>query len=291
MKVLCDLHPMANLKEVPAASYIMDLIRQKRSASQIANLQGQTVRTIVDCVTTLIKCGHEVLKADLRQLADISDDIFLQIADVLPTNNSLLTIYLRRIKKRLPDNISYDQIQLVLAYHQVRFHLNRFGIIFTDPDATEHPPTFIGDTSKNDTTADLHLENVVNIPTPATSTPSSGSLDNDDDDVLFQQIDLENEILMPKAECYLEPTDLEEQLCRDVDELEYIQPIICKVGVTETVLSKPSIRSKYELDSVNMNDKAVRPPSAVLKRKLPSWFQTEKTVSKVHPFRERNNIL
>lgn len=268
MKVLCALHPMSSLRGVSADNYIMDMIRQKKSVSQIATLKVQTIRMIVDYVAILIKSGHEVLKTDLNQLANISDELFRQIAAVLPNNNSLLNIYLRSLKRQLPDHITYDQIQLVLAYHQVRFHLKRLGLKFIDPDASKQPSasTFIAETSQivmkdnlewNLGSVDGVFANF-NIPkqNTATTQASSGWLDDEDDD-LFKKIDLENEILIneKKAKSYLEDN-------------------ICKVDKTEILrISKPSSRVKYELDSDNQ---AV--PSAVFKRKLPSCFETGKSV-------------
>lgn len=311
MKALCALHPMASLKGVEAATYIMDLIRKKKSLTQIATSENQTVRMIVDYVTNLIKWGHEVLRADLKQLADISDGIFQQISAVLPTNNSLLTVYLRSLRRRLPDHITYDQIQLVLAYHQVRFHLKRLGLKYNDPDATEQSSTstFIADNARIVIEDDLewNLESVDQVlavlkQTQATSTPqeSRDFLDNDDDDYLFNEIDLENEILMkserkPESFLKVKQINLKQQISKEIEdhELENINQLICKVEETETLRLSEQSSQINELGSDVENDKAA-PPAVVLKRKLPSCFETENPVGKVsdhHPFRDRNNIF
>lgn len=376
MKSLCDLHPMP-IEGVSSAIRIMDLIRGKHSITQMATSEGISSEMIIKRIVALIKSGNEVLKADINQLADVSEGLFQQITAVLPTDDTILTIFPNPLKQRLPDHITYDQIKLVLAYHQVRYHLNKLGFTYIDPDALEPRveqtstlPESAHDISKaseenNDCVDEIenfeewfseNLDEVIadfNIPveTATNLNASSTSLD-DTDDKFMEEINLEEEIRKKNEQdernC-IEKLDLEEEIRREMGEreLEHINveqlvrqkeerdkddeilrlfdleetirqdatniAVNTKVNVNNSnstttasfnkqfqrapvklkTIIKPGSRVKYEPDSDDENDETTKPPAAVVKRKLPSWFDTEISKAKVPtpPCRNRNNIF
>lgn len=373
---MCDLHPMPTVKGISSARGIMDLIRQKHNVEMMANLLGLTRSTIINRIVAAIRSGNEVLKADLKHLADISEGLFQQISTVLPTDNTILEIYLSPLKQRLPDHITYDQIRLVLAYHQVRYHLKHLGFAYIDPDAVEpsaEPSASTSPKSSNDVSK-VPQENVeylddienfeewfteslddviadLNIPveTKVKIETSSASLDNTDDEIL-EKIDLEEEIRKKNeqlVENYIETVDLEEEMRREMGEHE-LEPIkleqivrqeeedeedeilrlidleesICrdatniavntKINVNNfncttsafskesqqavvkpRIITKPGSGIKYDPDSDDENDDKVTTPPAVVKRKLPSWFDTGIPKAKVPApsHRDRNNLF
>lgn len=239
MKSLCDLHPMPNVKGDSLANRIMDLIRRKQSVTQMATSEGKRTEKIINCIVELIKSGNEVLKDDLKQLANISDGLFQQICDVLPTDNTMLTIFLKPLKLRLPDHITYDQIKLVLAYQQVRYHLKELGSTFIDPDAVERPSTSsesshdiaksdVGDIEEIVEFDERFTQNIdevmadMNIPVEKTAVVDTyGTNFDDTDDEIFAEIDLEEEIRKKNEhakENYIEILELENEICREMGE-------------------------------------------------------------------------
>lgn len=248
MKSLCDLHPMPTVKGPPSSAIrTMDLIRQKQSIKQMAASESLTSSTIINHIVALIRSGNEVLKADLHYLADISEGLFEQISAVLPTDNKLLTIFLTPLKTMLPDHITYDQIKLVLAYHQVRYHLKDLGHTYIDPDAVEQPSTssgssqdiskfslenveYVDDIEENEEWLKTNLDELradfnIHVETTTNLNTFSTSLD-DTDDEFFMEINLEEEIRKKSEEAeenYIETIDLEEEIRQEMGERELEQ--------------------------------------------------------------------
>lgn len=223
MSQLLETYPIDGVRITATHTRVLDLLHARKTIAEMSDSLKIQESTIMSYISLLIKSGHHIIRADLKRLAHISDEMFAQIAAVFPTDATIMSVPLTPLKEMLPEHISYGQLRLVLAYQQVRFHLQQYaGALFEDPDQLGDDNEFsasdevfdVGDKVDDDmmfgniaeTLIDMNMINdkltdssddeevpIKVLPRRRNAKPIDAEL-NADDDELMSQINVEEEI-------------------------------------------------------------------------------------------------
>lgn len=173
LEAVLQLNPYPGIKVSACHERVKQLLDAQKSIDQIAAELSLKESTILSYVATLIKGGHPISKKDIRRYTMLDDRDMKQIESHIPAAAQLVNTRISEVKARCRPDITYTQLSLVLAYHQVRAHLDTLNVSYCDPDKVERAAECVPENRQ-----------------PVTDTVESDAMIGwDDDDSCFGQIE------------------------------------------------------------------------------------------------------
>ena len=132
MKRALSQQPMPGVKITPRIEMFWALFEQGKSIQEIAQIRGIAESTASEYVATAIKCGFPIGKRELATKFGVDSKTFEHIRSKIPKGDD--NYKMGDIKNLCLPHITWEMLKLVLAYVQVRKHLQLHKIDYEDFD-------------------------------------------------------------------------------------------------------------------------------------------------------------
>lgn len=191
LEAVLQLNPYPGVKVTACHERVKHLLDGKKSIDQIAAALSLKESTVISYVATLIKAGHPITKKDIRQYSMLDESTVKHIESHLPAGAAArVAIRIGAVKEQCRPDITYTQLSLVVAYHQVRAHLDALNVPYCDPDKVETKMEIEPASPAEPETA-AKPKTLAKLETPADDKKSEPDeiIGWDDDDSCFGQIE------------------------------------------------------------------------------------------------------
>lgn len=135
MQELMEKYPISKTKLSSTYMETYNALKQGKTTEEIIKVKPLAASTIHSYLSLCILHGLYITKEDLTRIG-VNSETFEHIRLQLPPSFEE-TVPLKVIKECCAPHISWDAIRLVSSYVQVRWHLDRLGIPYIDPDKKE----------------------------------------------------------------------------------------------------------------------------------------------------------
>lgn len=270
-------YPLTGAKCSQTHSTTYEYWRLGKTVEQIASERNVQPSTIQNYLCDLIKTGFDFGKTDLKRLG-IDEKLFNYITSKL-SNDVYENIKLKEIKDKCLPHITYDSIKIVLAYNQIRYHLNKHNIKYIDPDVTDAGSVSYSDIKENkvktvetslgftvddddDDDFNMSFEDFDNaIETAMKPAPQVVEIiDDNDDDELMTDFELKqlNDKISKIQHKYLSTNNFKDINQNDPEKLEEKSVELIGEHSVKCKQIQPNTQLCYELDDDSTDDMLIR---------------------------------